>query len=386
MKHLKKQRNWICTIAFFVLLLTLSTTVFAAKIGNKYSTGAVFPDYQETVTIQVDPVKFDRTFKEALLEAEEKASSLIQYKIVLPPGTYTAERVYRLPSNTHIYARGVTIYAKGTRVGMLVTDATKKSENIIVEGGTWSTVKQNPVSGTMLRFLGVKNMMLKDMKIQSNRKNHIIEVADMNGFTVTGCAISGNNKDNKAPYKSVQSKEALQLDVAIPSAMPGFDTAPAMYNGKGCHRVLIKNNTFYNCARGVGSHSGTGKGIEKYPYTYITVTGNTIKNLLGEAVYSQNWRYSAISANKISNCRQAGIYLLDTYSIRLNKNHITNVKQYTGARKTTYDPNGEYGVGVLARRSNLLYMDYNTIQKTARKGILLEAGYKKVTNKKNQVF
>lgn len=380
----KELKKYLSIITFLMLFLLLPSTV-SAKVGNKYSTGAVIPKYKETVVIHVDSTMFDRTFNNALLEATEKASRSKQYKIIIPPGTYEAGRSYKLPSNTHIYAKGAIIYGTGTRVGMMITDPIRKSENIIIEGGTWSTLKQPEVQGTMIRLLGVKNMMMKDMTIQTNRRRHIIEAADMYGFTITGCKISGNNKDNKAPYTSVQPKEAVQLDVATASAMPGFNTASKMYNGKGCHRVLINNNTFYNCARGIGSHSGTGKGIEKYPYTYITVAGNTIKNVLGEAIYAQNWRYSTINSNKISNCRQAGIYLLDTYNIRLNKNQISSVKKYTGQRKTTYDPRGAYGVGVLARRCNTLYMDYNTVKKNARKGILLEAGCKKVTNKGNKI-
>ena len=75
----------------------------------------------------------------------------------------------------------------------------RKSENIILEGGTWSTAKQKAgtIIGAPFRFIGVKNLIMKDMTIKTNRKGHIIEVADMYGFTVEGCSISGNNLDSR---------------------------------------------------------------------------------------------------------------------------------------------------------------------------------------------
>src|SRR5699024_1469350 len=103
--------------------------------------------------------------------------------------------------------------------------------------------------------------------------------------------------------------------------------------------------------RGVGSHSGTGNGAEKQPYTNIKVTDNTIKNTLGEGIFAQDWRNCTITGNKISNTKQAGIYFLDAYNVKADNNHISNISKYTGKRKTTYDPNGAYGVGMLIRRS-----------------------------------
>lgn len=380
---MKKKNLLIVFLALLLLLMSMPMTVSAA-IGSTNTKGAVIPKYKKVIVKNVDPAKFDKTFNEALLEAGENANKEIQYKIVIPPGNYSAGRLYKIPSNTFIYAKGATINATGTRVGMVITNPTKSSENIIIEGGTWSTLQQpNSVDGTVFRFLGVDNMMLKDMVIKTKRKSHIVEVADMNGFTVIGCTISGNNKDNSQPYKNVQPKEALQLDVATRTAMPGFDTTANMYNGKGCHRVLIKNNRFLNCARGVGSHSGTGRGIESRPYTDINIIGNTMQNLLGEGIFGQDWRNSTISGNTISKARQTAIHFEDAFNIRVNKNKIGLIEQYSGQRKNTYDPNGIYGIGILVRKSNSIYIDNNLFNKLPKNPIIQEADCKSIILKKN---
>lgn len=366
------KRFRIFLIGAVMLLMTIPVTVSAA-VGNKYKAGAIFPEYKNVVTIQVDAQRFDRTFMNALAEAGEKANKTTQYKIIIPPGTYTIGHQYRVPGNTHIIAEGAVINAEGTRTAVLMGFPDRKSENIFIEGGTWSTLKQKKgtIIGAPFYFIGVKNLMLKDMTITTNRAGHIIEVADMYGFTVEGCKISGNNVDTKEPYQNVQPKEAIQLDVTTRSAVPGFGTTDNMYNGKGCHKVLIKNNTFTNCARGVGSHSYK-EGAEAKPYTYITVTGNTFKNCIGEAIHGQDWRDTTISNNTITNCKQAALYFRDAYNIRVSKNKVTDVRKYTGGRKKTYDPKGAYGVGLLARTSRKLYIDGNTFKKVYKAGIVQE--------------
>lgn len=351
-------------LALFLILLLFPVTLSAAP-GNKYKMGAIIPVYQNIVTINIDPQFFDKTFMKALAEAREKADKHTQYKIIIPPGRYTIGHKYCIPGNIHIVATGATISATGSRTAVLTSHPDKRAENIILEGGTWSTLPQEPgkIIGAPFRFVGIKNMIMKDMTIQTNRKGHIIEVADMYGFTVEGCTISGNNRDKNEPYYNVQPKEAIQLDVATILAVPGFDTSDYMYNGKGCHKVLIKNNKIFNCARGVGSHSYE-EGAEKYPYTNITITGNTFTNLIGEGIYGQNWRNTTITKNKINKCHQAGIFLCQDYNLRVSNNTVNDVRKYTGKRRQTYDPYGKYGTGILIRSTRKSYIENNKIMKT----------------------
>lgn len=365
---------------------TVSDTGSTSTVGSN-GKGATIPQYNNIVVKEVDPNNFDRTLNLALLEAEEKANRNTQYKIVIPPGSYQAGRVYRIPSNTHVYARGATINATKTRVTMFSTYSDRRSENIIMEGGVWSTLSQpDSVDGTPVRILGVENVVFQDLTIETKRKGHIIEAADVIGFTIKGCTFSGNNKDSKPPYKNVQPKEALQLDVATESALPSFTTTPGMLNGKGCHNVIISNNRFINCARGLGSHSGTGNGAEKQPYTNITVVGNTIRNTLGEGIYAQDWRNCTIQNNTINDGRQAGIFLLDASNTLICGNSIDDMGKYTGQRKSTYDPRGIYGVGMLIRHCSNLYVNNNRISRTYQNGISQEGESQRITLKNNKII
>ena len=349
--------------AVLLLYLISATTAFAAT-GNTRNKGAEFPQYSEVKEIHVSSGNFSREFRDALWDAAAHATDSVQYKIILPQGTFTQGHAYTLPSNTYIYAVGTTIISTDSHRSMFHGDMTNPSRNIIMEGGTWKTSQKYKGDATAVRFTGVRNLMLKDMSITANRVGHVVELADVIGCTITGCTISGNNASGST---NVQPKEALQLDIATKAAIPGYNTASKMYNGKGCHNIMITNNTFVNCARGLGSHSGL-KGAEKNPYTYITVQNNVIKNCLGEAIFGQNWKNTTITGNTIQKCKQTGIYLLDTNNIVVTNNKISNVRRYTGQRQKVYDAKKKYGCGVLIRRTKNVTVKGNKVSNVSRMG------------------
>lgn len=370
------------TFILFAFLLTVLFPVSVFGVGNDSATGAKIPKYANVTEIQVDGNDFDRSFSNALNTAASRASSRNQYKIIIPPGRYVQGHSYVIPGNTYVYAVGATITANDSRITIFKGDLTKPTENIIVEGGTWiSTVYHD--GGSAIRFMGVKNLLLKGVTMKVKRCAHIVEVADVIGFTMTGCTLSGNNTDVNATV-NVQPKEALQLDVATPAAMPGGGITSNMFNGKGCHKVLITKNTFVNCARAVGSHSGL-TGAEKSPYTYITISGNNIKNCLGEGIHGQDWENTTISGNVIQKCRQTGIYLLDAKNVRVTQNKITDVRKYTGKRKSVYDPSGIYGTGIRITRCRKITADNNQISNIYRKAIVTENNSSGIVCKKNKV-
>ena len=361
----------ICAV--FALYLAVFSVNVSAATGNTRNKGAQFPRYSKVVTINVDPNHFSRDFYDALAEAASNASNSVQYKIILPKGTYNQQHAYKIPSNTYVYAVGTTIITDGSRKSLFHGNMSKPTQNIIIEGGTWSALSQTYTGdATCIRFTGVRNLMMKNVTIKVRRIGHIVELADVIGFTMTGCTLSGNNLDtnSKNPI-SLQPKEALQLDIATRAAIPGYSTKASMYNGKGCHNVLITNNTFVNCARGLGSHSGL-KGAEKNPYTYITVKNNVIRDCLAEGIYGQNWKNTTIYGNTIQKCKQTGILLMQTNNMVVRNNKISNVRRYTGKRQKFYDPKKRYGCGILIRQSKKLTVKGNKVSNVSRKGTIKE--------------
>ena len=191
---------------------------------------------------------------------------------------------------------------------------------------------------------------------------------------ITVCAIPGPCAAITALSISGQSDPSIEAgDVAMVT-----DRKNQTYN------TVITNNTFVNCGRGLGSHSGL-KGAEKNPYTYITVKNNVIRNCIGEGIYGQNWKNTTISGNTIQKCRQSGIHLQDASNVWVTKNKITDVKRYTGSRKSVYDPEGKYGVGIRVLLCKKITADNNQITKVYTKGILLEKSKSGIICKKNRI-
>lgn len=356
-----------------LLLLAAPVAAHAASTGGN-ATGAKLPNYKKIVTINVEKDNFSKSLVNALKLAEEKATNSTQYKIVIPKGTHEATHTYRVPSNTWVCAKGAVIKRKATGNCFIACNPGKSYRNIKIEGGTWDATGQPSnfaLDNTLVRFAHVKNLIFQDMTIKCKRGGHIIEVGDINGMTVKGCKISGNNV-----YRNVQPKEAIQLDVATKSAMN--ECTP--YNGKGCHNVIIENNTFTNVSRGVGSHSSAA-GAQKTPYTNITVRNNKFQNLKGEAVFVLNWKYCTIQKNSVLNGKRTGIYLESCSGVKVNSNAMKKITAFTRTRKQTY---GASVSGVLLRVSNNNYVYGNKLYQSDGKAVLTEGVCNNNTLKSNK--
>ena len=336
---IKDKKSIIMLLCMLALFIAMPVCVSAAGSNGK---GAKLPAYKQVKKVQVDKEDFQRSLQNALETAGRKASNSCQYKIVIPPGEYVLSHVLTIKSNIWIYAKGAKITIADHVSRVMATEPNKSYKNVRVEGGVWDASRQTgrkQKREMMFRFSHVKNMELSGITLKCKRNNHIIEVSDMNGFTVKNCKISGNSR-----YLQVQPKEALQLDVATKAAM--INCTP--YNGKGCHNVLITGNIFSDVSRGVGSHS-YAQGAEKNPYTNITVERNTFKNCKGEAIYFLNWKNCSVLKNKIYNAKHAGIYMQDSSRNKVQNNTIAGVGAYSGERAKTY---GSDRAGVLMRNVN----------------------------------
>ena len=370
---MKKIRLYFPILAAALLLLCTGLTTEAAKGSN--ATGASLPQYKQIVTLTIDADDFEKSLKASYKEAEENATNEVQYKLVIPPGNHDTSSALKLYSNMHIYAVGATINATGELSSIFRSDS-ESMKNIVIEGGTWTTKKQtslNIIGSTLLRLAHITNLHIKDAAFLVNRNGHIIEFSDAYNVTIERCKISGNNISG-----SLQPKEAIQLDISTEAAMPG----PIPYNGKGCHNFIIRNNIFSQVARGVGSHNFSGIGVEKIPYSNITISENTFKSSTGEAVFIQFWRNATISKNKISNAHRAGIYLHLSRNNLIKQNTVSKTKMFTGERKKTY---GDMADGIILNQSYKNKISKNKISSCRKTGIriYLESSNNALTN--NQI-
>ncbi len=380
----------------------------AATKGSS-ATGAtdIFKNMSEskmTVITISNQSTFKADLKAAEIDAYEHATKSHPYKIVIAPGTYKTDQSVYLPGNTWLYAKGATIIGTDGGTGAQPTSMIRNfetctssfysgskagkslyvnniSRNIKIEGGTWKNLEcksENALNGAAIRFSNVRNLIISDVTIKCKKRQHIVEVADIKGMTMKGCSLSGNTVDNSASY-NVQPKEALQLDVAIyiKDKNPAFNYSKQ--TGKGCHNVIIKNNTFKNVARGLGSHNGTYGVVESKPYTNVTVQNNTVQKCAGEGIFAQHWSKCTIKNNTVKNARRAGIYLKESNNNVVRGNKISNIKSFTGKRRKEY---GSYKAGIAVCLANNNRITGNTLPKAANKG---EVYNEKSSSRKNTI-
>ena len=335
-------------IARRVLLMAvcmLCVFCFSGMTVRAASTGGVrkevkLPDYKKVVRIRIDADDFNRSLKNALTLAAEKASSSRQYKIIIPKGTHICSMVFYVPSNTWIYANGAVLdfnRSSGEKAYMLTNweayggkAVTKSQKNIRITGGTWD-ISGWPADSTWnkvspVRFCNVRNLVIEKVRIKANRTQHLMEFADVTGLKITGCRISGNSATD-----GIQPKEAIQLDVAEEDAFPKCIT-----NGKGCHNVVIEHNTFTDVARGVGSHNFVHSTTQNPSYTNVFICDNTFSKVYAEPIHVLHAKGMTISGNVIKSGKRAGIYLEDCSYTLISKNTIKKITAYSGDRGAAY--------------------------------------------------
>ena len=353
-------------LCLFMLVLTAHTALAGQGSNGK---GAAFPRYKKTVVLTMkDPnilkklgygsnsyqkkhkLSVEEFLDAAISVARRKASTKVRYKIVVPPGKYKDQSLsFDIPSNTVLYAKGaVFTYRRGMNpfYGM-------GKSNILIQGGTWDFSKITPGGSTLIPVCNRKNIAFKNVTIKGNCLAHIMEFADVKGLTLSGCRFSGNQYD-----ETLQPKEAVELDVAEMSACP----PASVYNGKGCHNVLIEKCTFQKVARGVGSHNyltGSVK-IENPSFRNVTIRNNTFKNCSGEAIFLMNMKNVTVSGNKVTSAKRTGIFIENCRNVLAQKNHVSKITAFTGEREIY----GPYKAALAVAASYGLVIKNNVLSKT----------------------
>ena len=286
--------------AFIVALLLMPSGCFAfdyAQITGCNATGAHIKDYDKAIKLDVTEFGADSTGKEdswkaiqyALNYAIDNASDDVQVKVIIPEGTYSISHCLKIYSNTWLYMEGATI-RRDYDNGRMLWNAQQgrrggydDDRNIIIEGGCFdgnATVRSTDFSN--IRLGHCNNVWIKNVEIKNNYNGHHLEVGGVKNLTVEDCDFHG--------YSGSSVKEALQLDVMNNANL--FNSY-APYDDSACDNIVIKNNTFTDLMRGVGSHSA----VFGVYYTNILITGNTFENMYDCAVIMQNYKNCIIESN-----------------------------------------------------------------------------------------
>lgn len=289
----------------------------------------------------------------ALNEAKENATANLPYKIIVEPGSYTLSQSLHLYSNTYLYTKGVTIkLQKGSTANMIKVGETDDTQtglfykNITVEGGTWD---ENGNSNTAVKVAHAKNFTLKNLSVQNTKDAHLMEVAGVDGFTLSNCTF----KDQV--LASTKLYEAIQFDFLISDHMTGY--ALETLTNKN---IVVDGCKFSNVPRAIGSHTS----VLNLPITNVQITNNSFTNIKSAAIELLNYTDCKISGNTITKCPR-GITL---YSIRGNGegNFLPSSIEKSSGISSKYiapakDQNIEITNNTIELSGSDPYMDYENV-------------------------
>ncbi len=303
------KRCLLIAAAFFVIaalrILCMPLTASAADGSGAY--GAVFPDYNSAKEVNVtDDCDADPSgekdsagaIQKALNVGRDEASDSNRVVVFVPEGVYKISRTLSIYSNTQLILDPKAKIIKDFDYGCMIKNTMHDSSsggydgdrNILIEGGTWdgNTKEYNAVSTfSNIRLAHAHDVVVRNVTVLNNKNGHHIEAGGIRGLTIEGCYFSG--------FTGTLKKEAIQLDVMNCEELfvdyPPFDDTP-------CDNVIIRNCTFRDIPRGIGSHSAA---VGVY-YTNITIMNNTFDNISDICLVLYNYKKCTVSGNSMNRC------------------------------------------------------------------------------------
>ena len=298
----------VWTVAFSAAALLMSGRFILTAnaydysvISGSHASGANISGYDSAIAVSVTDLGADPTGKKdssgaiqkALDYAKDKGSDSVQVKVIVPAGTYSIHKCLYVSSNTWLYLDNATL-RKDFSGGCLIMNNTAGyggfdgAKNIIIEGGCLdgNTGGGNVKAFSTIRMGHLHDLWVKDVDFKDNYNCHMLELGGIKNVTIEGCSFH--------EYYGQKYKEAIQFDILnnvnLFYGYEPFDDTP-------CDNVIIRNNSFYDVMRGLGSHSAT---VGKY-YTNFYIADNTFNNIYDTAIIMQNYRCCSIENNSMTN-------------------------------------------------------------------------------------
>ena len=279
----------------------------ASAAGGSAAGGAMLPSYSSSVKVDaVKDCKADPTgaadstaaLQKALDNAKTKASDQKCVIVNVPAGTYRITQSLRIYSNTQLilddnatflkcFDNGCIIYNVGTDGGY--SGGYSTTSNVLIQGGKWdgnTDNYSNVYTFSNIRLAHANNIIFRNMTVLNNKNGHHMEIGGVQGLTIEGCYFSG--------YTGTLLKEAIQLDVMNSSELfVGFEP----FDDTACDNVVIRNCTFADIPRGIGSHSAVAGAY----YTNVSILNNSFTGISNICMVLYNYKHCTISGNTISN-------------------------------------------------------------------------------------
>lgn len=284
----------------------------------EYTSGTVQDGYYilkiSSASMQENGV--NKVLQNALNYALENATNNLPCKILIEPGTYTLTQSLLIYSNTCLYMEGVTfLQAKSCTGNMLRVGKSTDSQsgycykNITIDGGVSGGIWDEDYNNhTAIKVAHTKNFSAKNIIVQNTIDGHLMEVAGVDGFSLTNCIFQNQLLD------TTRYTEAVQFDILVSDHLSGYTPEDLANNN-----ISITGCTFFNVPKGIGSHTL----ILNNPMSNVQITNNTFQNNACAAVDLVGVTNCTVSGNTIKDCPKGilfyaitkngeGIYLSST--------------------------------------------------------------------------
>lgn len=375
-------RTFIAIASALLCAVTLMTIrCFAydySKITGTNASGADISGYSGALEVNVLDFGADKSGKKDSSKAIQKAlnyavdngSSSIQIKVFVPAGKYKIKSLLKIYSNTWFYLEDGATIIRDFDSGCMLKNAQANGaggydsdRNIVIEGGCWDG---NPSGSSApfsnMRFGHMTNLWIKNVEIKNNYNGHHLEIGATKGITIEDCDFHG--------YSGYEQKEAIQLDtISSSEVFAGYEP----FDDTPCDNVVIKNNSFHDLMRGLGSHSAC---LGVY-YTNTIISGNSFSNLKSTAIVLVNHKNCIIENNTMSDVGY-GVdfkYMTDNENSnfhipnsgyagikeRLDDNANTIIRNNTISTAMTYYISQPFGIQIFGKKleASANHPDYN---------------------------
>ena len=153
--------------------------------------------------------------------------------------------------------------------------------------------------------------------------HHFIELDASQNVVIENCTFEGS----KFTSSSDDHKEAINIDIPDKNT-GGFNQIWTSYDRTPNMDIFIKNNSFNNVLRAIGTHKYSVSALDNTTQVYHTnvqILNNTISNTLGYAIRSINWKDCVIKGNTIKNVgkgEETAIFMSGTVNPTITENTI----------------------------------------------------------------
>lgn len=305
-KYIKKITSSLIVVLVLFSLLTAMPTSAVTYTNSSGTIKVKCGSYSHTFNAKNYGKNFSRTLNYALEVAARKASDKSTARVTVTKGNYIFDRTIYIYSNTILDATGSSF--RITRDCMLRNGFDKfaysgkgygSAHNITIKGGTWDMNLPYKEADhyderflhTTMRFGHCNNIVIKEAAFKNNYNCHDIELGGVSDAVITNCSFV-NSKNVNGLY-SDGGKEAIQIDVNTSVSVPYFPS----YDYTPCKNITIKNNSFKNKFRAIGSHHG----VVGNTYDNISVHHNNFDNIAGFTIYGVYWTNAQIYSNTFTN-------------------------------------------------------------------------------------